>query len=163
MRGRAGRRNKDAKGIVIQIVDEANQSDGIKHILTGKADPLFSSFHLGCVCDVVVMDRYNMLLNLLRVENADPEYMISRSFYQYQNEMSAPKLQAEVDALKSEIDEVKVENEKLVFTVYQMKQAIAKLESQIRAVEMTPKYLLPFLQNGRLIHVKVEMEGKDEE
>lgn len=47
MSGRAGRRNKDAKGIVIQIVDEANQSDGIKHILTGKADPLFSSFHLG--------------------------------------------------------------------------------------------------------------------
>ena len=49
MSGRAGRRNKDAKGIVIQIVDEANQSDGIKHILTGKADPLFSSYHLGCV------------------------------------------------------------------------------------------------------------------
>ena len=47
MSGRAGRRNKDAKGIVIQIVDEANQSDGIKHILTGKADPLYSSFHLG--------------------------------------------------------------------------------------------------------------------
>ena len=47
MSGRAGSRNKDAKGIVIQIVDEVNQSDGIKHILTGKADPLFSSFHLG--------------------------------------------------------------------------------------------------------------------
>lgn len=51
MSGRAGRRNKDAKGIVIQIVDEANQSDGIKHILTGKADALYSSFHLGYVDD----------------------------------------------------------------------------------------------------------------
>ena len=47
MSGRAGRRNKDNKGIVIQIVDEAGKADEIKHILTGKADPLFSSFHLG--------------------------------------------------------------------------------------------------------------------
>lgn len=47
MSGRAGRRNKDAKGIVIQIVEEAKQNEEIKHILTGKADPLLSSFHLG--------------------------------------------------------------------------------------------------------------------
>ena len=47
MSGRAGRRNKDNKGIVIQIVDEAGKADEIKHILTGKADPLMSSFHFG--------------------------------------------------------------------------------------------------------------------
>lgn len=162
MSGRAGRRNKDAKGIVIQIVDEANQSEGIKHILTGKADPLFSSFHLGWRRKRRVRSRYNMLLNLLRVENADPEYMISRSFYQYQHEMKTPRLKEEIEKCKEEIDAIRVENEKVVFTVYQMKKAIAKLEAQIRAVEMTPKYLLPFLQNGRLIHVKVvEMAGNE--
>lgn len=98
MSGRAGRRNKDKKGIVIQIIDEANQSDVIKHILTGQADPLYSSFHLG----------YNMLLNLLRVENANPEYMISRSFYQYQNEMVAPQLQEQVKLLEKQIESIHV-------------------------------------------------------
>lgn len=50
--------------------------------LQGAADPLFSSFHIG----------YNMLLNLMRVEGADPEYMIRRSFLQFQANLSAPKL-----------------------------------------------------------------------
>lgn len=104
-----------------------------------------------------------MLLNLLRVENADPEYMISRSFFQYQHEMATPRLKEEVEQYQKEIDSIHVENEKVVFTVYQMKRAISKLESQIRAVEMTPKYLLPFLQNGRLIHVKVELMAGNEE
>lgn len=98
MSGRAGRRNKDKKGIVIQIIDEANQGDNIKHILTGQADPLFSSFHLG----------YNMLLNLLRVENANPEYMISRSFYQYQNEMVAPQLQEQMKLVENKMNSIEV-------------------------------------------------------
>jgi ATP-dependent RNA helicase DOB1 len=34
-----------------------------------------------------------MLLNLLRVEEADPEYMIQRSFFQFQSNRKAPKLQ----------------------------------------------------------------------
>ena len=98
MSGRAGRRNKDKKGIVIQIIDEANEGDNIKNILTGQADPLYSSFHLG----------YNMLLNLLRVENANPEYMISRSFYQYQNEMVAPQLQEKVKLIENKMNAIQV-------------------------------------------------------
>lgn len=96
-----------------------------------------------------------MLLNLLRVENADPEYMISKSFFQHQNELVAPRIQKEIDELQTRIDSIHVENEKMIFTVYQMRQAAEKLNLQIHAVEMTPKYILPFLQNGRLIHVKV--------
>jgi ATP-dependent RNA helicase DOB1 len=34
-----------------------------------------------------------MLLNLLRVEDADPEKMMSLSFHQFQNEKAAPALQ----------------------------------------------------------------------
>ena len=34
-----------------------------------------------------------MLLNLLRVEEADPEYMMQRSFYQFQQNRSVPKLE----------------------------------------------------------------------
>lgn len=49
-----------------------------------------------------------MLLNLLRVENANPEYMISRSFYQYQNQLDAPKIRAECEAIRHEIETISV-------------------------------------------------------
>lgn len=51
---------------------------------------------------------YNMLLNLLRVENANPEYMITRSFYQYQNQLDAPQIRAECEKLRYEIDSISV-------------------------------------------------------
>ena len=101
-----------------------------------------------------------MLLNLLRVENADPEYLISKSFFQHQNELVAPRIQKEIEDLEAKRDAIHVENEKTIFTVYQMRQAAEKLNLQIHAIMMTPKYLLPFLQNGRLVHVKV---GSDDD
>ena len=48
----------------------------------GQPDPLNSAFHL----------TYNMVLNLLRVEEINPEYMLERSFYQFQNYASIPHL-----------------------------------------------------------------------
>ncbi len=48
----------------------------------GKADPLNSAFKL----------TYNMVLNLLRVEGINPEFMLERSFYQFQHFSSIPAL-----------------------------------------------------------------------
>ena len=46
MSGRAGRRGKDDKGIVILMVDE-NMSPAVgKNLVKGQADPLNSAFHL---------------------------------------------------------------------------------------------------------------------
>jgi ATP-dependent RNA helicase DOB1 len=56
MSGRAGRRGKDDRGIVILCVDEKMEPQVARGMLKGHADSLNSSFHLG----------YNMLLNLLR-------------------------------------------------------------------------------------------------
>lgn len=50
--------------------------------LKGKADPLNSAFKL----------TYNMVLNLLRVEGINPEFMLERSFYQFQHFSSIPAL-----------------------------------------------------------------------
>ena len=53
MSGRAGRRGKDDKGIVILMVDE-NMSPAVgKELVKGQADPLNSAFHL----------TYNMVRN----------------------------------------------------------------------------------------------------
>ena len=46
----------------------------------GQADPLNSAFHL----------TYNMVLNLLRVEEVNPEIMLEKSFHQFQNYASVP-------------------------------------------------------------------------
>lgn len=74
MSGRAGRRGKDDRGIVIQMLDESMEPDVAKGMLYGDPDALYSSYHLG----------YNMVLNMLRVEDADPENILRASFHQYQ-------------------------------------------------------------------------------
>lgn len=77
MSGRAGRRGKDDKGIVIQMIDEKMEPEVAKEMIYGDPDPLFSSYHVS----------YNMVLNMLRVEDADPETVLRASFHQYQVRM----------------------------------------------------------------------------
>jgi ATP-dependent RNA helicase DOB1 len=79
MSGRAGRRGLDDRGIVIMMVGEEMDPAVAKEIVRGEQDRLNSAFHLG----------YNMILNLMRVEGISPEFMLERSFYQFQNVASA--------------------------------------------------------------------------
>nr|XP_023019659.1 superkiller viralicidic activity 2-like 2 isoform X2 [Leptinotarsa decemlineata] len=71
MSGRAGRRGIDDKGIVILMVDEKVPPAAGRDIVKGLPDAINSAFHL----------TYNMVLNLLRVEDINPEYMLERSFF----------------------------------------------------------------------------------
>ncbi|NXF39503.1 MTREX helicase, partial [Nyctibius bracteatus] len=82
MSGRAGRRGMDDRGIVILMVDEKMSPTIGKQLLKGSADPLNSAFHL----------TYNMVLNLLRVEEINPEYMLEKSFYQFQHYRAIPEI-----------------------------------------------------------------------
>ena len=103
MSGRAGRRGIDTRGVVLIQVDEQINSEILKgvvkvglnsfcldlfisdpHLLLnqGKADPLKSAFRL----------TYNMILNLLRVDGISPEYILERSFLQYQSYADIPKV-----------------------------------------------------------------------
>lgn len=82
MSGRAGRRGLDDKGIVIAMIDDLLPPAIARNIVKGLPDPINSAFHL----------TYNMVLNLLRVEEINPEYMLERSFYQFQNQTAIPGL-----------------------------------------------------------------------
>ena len=50
-------------GNVIQMIDEKVDPTVVKSMVYGSSDPLYSSYKVG----------YNMVLNMLRVEDADPE------------------------------------------------------------------------------------------
>ncbi|OQS00492.1 DEAD/DEAH box RNA helicase [Thraustotheca clavata] len=143
MSGRAGRRSKDARGIVIQMLSDKMEPQVAKGILYGQADPLFSSFHLG----------YNMLLNLLRVEDANPEYMIKQSFHQFQNEQAAPGHEEALQRVKEEKDAIVIANEAEVAEYYYLSKSLTKLSDDMRAIRNQPKFVVPFLNAGRLVKV----------
>ena len=63
-----------------------------KQLLQGSADPLNSAFHL----------TYNMVLNLLRVEDINPEWLLSKSFYQFQHCNKVPGMITRLKELQVE-------------------------------------------------------------
>ena len=63
-----------------EMGDEGSFINVLCFLTQGQADPLNSAFHL----------TYNMVLNLLRVEEVNPEIMLEKSFYQFQNYASVP-------------------------------------------------------------------------
>ena len=72
MSGRAGRRGLDDKGVTILMANKKMEHEQAKTIIQGKSDPLNSSFHLG----------YNMLLNMLNLQDFKPDYLVKHSFLQ---------------------------------------------------------------------------------
>ncbi|XP_071953864.1 exosome RNA helicase MTR4-like [Antedon mediterranea] len=144
MSGRAGRRGLDDRGIVILMVDEKMSPSVGKNIVQGLPDPLNSAFHL----------TYNMVLNLLRVEEINPEYMLEKSFYQFQNYIAIPQLIDKLKQLEKDYNSRSIEDEENVETYYKIRQQLERLRIEIQAVLTKPKNCLPFMQPGRLVHVK---------
>ncbi|KAK0073851.1 hypothetical protein PV326_013002, partial [Microctonus aethiopoides] len=151
MSGRAGRRGLDEKGIVILMIDEQVSPAVGKEIVQGKADPINSAFHL----------TYNMVLNLLRVEEINPEYMLERSFYQFQNQASIPTLYNKVKQLQESFDELVVENSNEISSYHDIRQQLDRLGVEFRHFLTKPEYIVPFLQPGRMAKVKNDNDTFD--
>ncbi|XP_062509279.1 exosome RNA helicase MTR4-like [Corticium candelabrum] len=143
MSGRAGRRGIDERGIVMLMVDERMEPPVGKALLKGHSDPLNSAFHL----------TYDMVLNLLRVEEINPEYMLERSFYQWQHEAAIPSLEEKLHLLEHEQTAIVINDEKQAMAYYRIRQQLEKLKKELHAYITRPKYCLPFLQPGRLVRV----------
>ncbi|CAH8618409.1 unnamed protein product [Heterobilharzia americana] len=146
MSGRAGRRGKDDSGTVILMVDESMTSEIAHQVMMGPPPPLNSAFHI----------TYNMLLNLLRVEEINPEYMMERSFCQFQNYSSLPDLYKELSELRTTYASTIVEDEESVESYHQIHSCLNELVWQQWQYIRRPQYIVPFLQPGRLVKVCVE-------
>ncbi|KAH8740668.1 ATP-dependent RNA helicase [Cryptosporidium ryanae] len=103
MSGRAGRRGLDDRGITITMIDELADPWAIKSMLTGQPLRIDSQFYIG----------YNMLLNLLRLEGADPEYMINRSFSQFLKRKKTVSLTEEKKRIKEILEKYSIKNPQL--------------------------------------------------
>ena len=151
MSGRAGRRGLDRVGIVIAMVGEAVEPETLKSLTTGGADVLNSSFHL----------TYNMVLNLLRVEDVDPEFMMQHSFAQFQRMKNRPDMEAKAADLKGQIDAISLEHEEIFSQHQTCTDLIAKRRAAVTATLRKPKYLKTFLQPGRVVHIVRTSDGAD--
>ncbi|XP_052894689.1 exosome RNA helicase MTR4 [Anopheles moucheti] len=144
MSGRAGRRGLDDKGIVILMIDEAVSPTVGKEIVQGKPDPINSAFHL----------TYNMVLNLLRVEEINPEYMLERSFFQFQNQSSIPEIYKRVQKKQKQLQGVQIKDEQSIASYHHIREQLDRLGQEFREYITRPVYLVPFLQPGRMIKIQ---------
>lgn len=144
MSGRAGRRGLDDKGIVILMVDEKVAPAVGKEIVQGQPNAINSAFHL----------TYNMVLNLLRVEEINPEYMLERSFFQFQNQSTIPELYRKVQQKQEEYRNFVIPDEASVQSYHHIREQLDLLTKKYLEFYRNPQYLRPFLQPGRLIKIK---------
>eukprot|EP00043_Microstomoeca_roanoka_P008183 m.78984 g.78984 ORF g.78984 m.78984 type:complete len:1029 (+) comp14138_c0_seq1:177-3263(+) len=144
MSGRAGRRGLDANGIVIMMMQEKLEPQHAKNMLQGQADKLNSAFRL----------TYNMVLNLLRVEEINPEYMLERSFYKFQNTQNIPELRSRVEDLAKEYHQFQVDDEENVEAYHTLESSLTSLQQKLASSVVETKEILQFLNPGRLVLVK---------
>ena len=95
-----------------------------------------------------------MVLNLLRVEEVNPEFMMERSFHQFQNYSNIPKLYQNAKELEQKVASISLEDEKEVMGYYNLREQLSNLSKQFQSWLVKPQYLVPFLQPGRLVSVK---------
>lgn len=143
MSGRAGRRGLDERGIVILMLDEKITSDVGKNLLQGQPDSLNSAFHL----------TYNMVLNLIRVEGVNPDYMLQQSFYNFQNLAKVPKLELEINQLQQAYNEIIIEDEVKVRTHVQFCDKLRELNREYLNIYQQPEYIRDYLSEGRPIKI----------
>ncbi|THD29083.1 Superkiller viralicidic activity 2 2 [Fasciola hepatica] len=146
MSGRAGRRGKDDRGTVILMLDDQISATDVRQLLSGQPDRLDSAFYL----------TNNMVLNLLRVEDINPELMLEKSFLQFQTKSMMPSLHGRIKALESEIKTIHfpddIDLEKLGALV-RLREAKLSTERERWAVVLKAKSVVPFLQVGRVLRV----------
>ena len=150
MSGRAGRRGIDTHGLAIAMIDEAVPPDVLRAMTSGQADPLLSAFHL----------TYNMVLNVLRVEDIDPLYIMCRSFLQFQTDKGLPKLEAEIKQLQDKIDGIGIPQEEIVSEYFSAQKQLKKYTDICRTVITKPENIVVYLKPGRMVKM-ITSQGVD--
>ncbi|CAG8624978.1 16736_t:CDS:10, partial [Cetraspora pellucida] len=144
MSGRAGRRGIDIRGIVILMAREKMAPNALKEMIMGESDNLTSAFHL----------KYNMILNMMRVEGINPEYLLKNSFYQFQNTATLPALEEDLRHTELEYSNSIIPDEDVIAEYYDTRRLLDVYAHEMRQIINHPSNCLKFLKPGRLVRVK---------
>ncbi|KAJ3267187.1 ATP-dependent RNA helicase mtr4 [Chytriomyces hyalinus] len=145
MSGRAGRRGLDDRGIVIMMIEEKIEPSVAKSMLKGESDRLDSAFHL----------TYNMVLNLMRIEGISSEFMLEQSFFQFQNMTKMPQLQQDLEIYQNRLNNMTIDHESDIREYYSIRMQLETLRQDYRDVVNHETYVVPFLNPGRLVRIKL--------
>jgi ATP-dependent RNA helicase DOB1 len=152
MSGRAGRRGKDTRGFAMLMVDQKLTKTDCREMLKGEASRLNSSFKLS----------YYTLLNLIRSRSAgirdNMEYVISKSFQQFQHEQMVPQIEKDVAIMRQEAEILSISKEDIQKYSEDQKVA-AELRKEKMEMLIQPTACTHLLRPGRI--VKVYAGGKD--
>ena len=155
MAGRAGRRGKDDRGLTITMLNENMDPETAKDMFTGLPLRLDSQFYIG----------YNMLLNMLRMEGVDPNYIIERSFAQFQKHKGRQTAQDCVEKLKHALvvadDELKQANSEIQKSEMQTSAAellhieleVEQTLAKARAIITQPRNIVSHMNPGRILYL----------
>lgn len=149
MSGRAGRRGKDDRGFAMMLVDPKLSKEECKAMLKGEASALHSSFRLS----------YYTLLNLIRSRSLgrkdDMEYVISKSFQQFQHEQQTPLIAQEAKELRDQADKM-ISSEVNMTKYMEQTKKYEESRAQIRKAMLQPIVCLNVLRPGRIVRVNSE-------
>lgn len=153
MSGRAGRRGKDKKGVVITMVDESTDMKqyGLMLNTESKQDPLISQFDVS----------YNMLLNSFLLEGFEPEHMVEKSFKQFQHavkkitsEAFITNWEAKVKFLKAELFDKNPEKFSLILKCIDAEKRVRVIDKRLNEVLVMPEVLLICISIGRVLFLE---------
>ena len=85
-----------------------------------------------------------MLIQLMRLEDVDPTYLIQRSFMQFQTLGKTPQFREKLEKLNDELQSIVLENDKEIGQYYQFRQSLAALQNEFRKFQNLPKYIIPW-------------------
>lgn len=146
MSGRAGRRGKDDRGFTMLMVDQNITKQTCKEMLKGEASRLNSSFKLS----------YYTLLNLIRSRafgrKDDMEYVISKSFQQFQHEQKALQINKEISSMRQQIQALMIPEEEIE-KFDSVKSSLQRLERQRMSILLRPDSCIHLLRPGRIVRV----------
>jgi len=118
-----------------------------------------------------------MVLNLMRVPDINPKFMLERSFFQFQNQSALPGLLesesstspklfssnhphpiSELHIAKDKLERCHVAHELEIAGYMLMEKQLETLKETIRKKVFTPKNLVPCFQIGRMLKVSLSLE-----
>ncbi|CAK4642408.1 unnamed protein product [Aphanomyces euteiches] len=153
MAGRAGRRGLDAIGtVIIACWGEVTDATSLRRMLLGEPTKLESQFRL----------TYNMILNLLRVEDMTVEDMIKRSFSEFrtQKALASKNIPHAIQKAKKVLAHLEQELEQThggqldlheVQQFYNLTQSTKRLEQQLVQMILGSKHSSAALCIGRVV------------